>query len=76
VVQERPSFTFTSYEQYTQSLIQWMDYEIKQREKRVYQRTYFFDYIFPLLFHSIKASILETQQHASEVTEVLENDAS
>jgi hypothetical protein len=76
VIQERPEFSFTSYEQYTQSLIQWMDYEIKQREKRVYQRTYFYDYVFPLVFHSIKASILEAQQQAGELTEVLENDAS
>jgi hypothetical protein len=74
--QERPEFSFTSYEQYTQSLIQWMDYEIKQREKQMYQRTYFYEYVFPLVFHSIKASILEIQQEASELTEVLENDVS
>ncbi len=76
ITQDQPEFSFTSYEQYTQSLIQWMDYEIKQREKQVYQRTYFYDYVFPLLFYSIKASLLEVQQQASEVTEVLENDVS
>lgn len=69
-IPDRPMYEFTSYEQYMQSMREWMDYENSHREKRVYQRTYFFNYIFPMVFFSIQASIFEFQHESAELTEV------
>jgi hypothetical protein len=71
---ERPSYEFTTYEQYMQSMKDWMNYENSHREKRVYQRTYFFNFIFPMVFFSIQASIFEYQHKSAELTEVEAND--
>jgi hypothetical protein len=38
----------------------------------VYQRTYFYNYIFPMVFYSIQACILEFQQQSAELTELSE----
>ncbi|MFP4179092.1 MAG: adenylate/guanylate cyclase domain-containing protein [Spirochaetaceae bacterium] len=65
-----PKYDFTTYEQYMQSMREWKDYENSHREKRVYQRTYFFNYIFPMVFYSIQASIYEFQHKSAELTEV------
>lgn len=65
-----PHYDFTTYEQYMQSMREWKDYENSHREKRVYQRTYFFNYIFPMVFYSIQASIYEFQHKSAELTEV------
>ncbi len=73
---ERPSYEFTTYEQYMQSTREWMNYENSHREKRVYQRTYFFNYIFPMIFYSIQASIFEYQYKSAELTEVSAADES
>ena len=73
---ERPEFDFHSYDQHIQSIREWMDYENTYREKRVYQRTYFFNYVFPMLFYSIQACILEFQQQSAELTELSEADVS
>jgi hypothetical protein len=69
-IPDRPKYEFTTYEQYMQSMRDWMDYENSHREKRVYQRTYFFNYIFPMVFYSIQASIFEFQHRSAELTEV------
>ncbi len=69
-IPDRPVYEFNTYEQYMQSMRDWMDYENTHREKRVYQRTYFFNYIFPMVFYSIQASIFEFQQRSAELTEV------
>ncbi len=53
-----------------------MDYETDYREKRVYQRTYFYNYIFPMIFYSIQACIMEFQQESAELTEVSAADVS
>jgi len=73
---ERPDFDFNSYEQHMDSIREWMEYENTYREKRVYQRTYFYNFIFPMMFYSIQACIFEFQQQAAELTELSEADVS
>jgi len=67
---DRPDFEFSSYDQHIESIREWMEYENNYREKRVYQRTYFYNYIFPMFFCSIESSIYEFQQQAAELTEI------
>lgn len=67
---DRPDFEFTSYDQHIESIREWMEYENNYREKRVYQRTYFYNYIFPMFFCSIESSIYEFQQQSAELTEI------
>jgi len=73
---ERPDFDFDDYELHIESVRKWMEYENSYREKRVYQRTYFYNYIFPLFFYSIQASVLEFQHKSAELTELQEADVS
>ena len=40
------------------------------KETRVYQRNYFYSFIYPMVFKSINASILEYQHKAGELAEV------
>jgi class 3 adenylate cyclase len=71
-VPDRPFFDFNNYDQHMTSIREWMDYEASYREKSVYQRTYFYNYIFPMVFYSIQACILEFQQQSAELTELSE----
>ncbi len=73
---ERPDFDFSSYKQHMESIREWMEYENTYREKRVYQRTYFYNFIFPMVFYAIRACIIEFQQKAAELTELSEADVS
>jgi len=73
---ERPDFDFSSYDQHIDNIREWMEYENTYREKRVYQRTYFYNYIFPMFFYSIQACIYEFQQQAAELTEINVADVS
>ncbi len=73
---ERPDFEFDSYRQHMDSIREWMEYENTYREKRVYQRTYFYNFVFPMVFYSIRACIIEFQQQAAELTELSEADVS
>lgn len=73
---ERPGFDFNSYDQHIDSIQEWMEYENTYREKRVYQRTYFYNFIFPMVFYSIQACIFEFQQQAAELTELSAADVS
>lgn len=73
---ERPEFEFSSYDQHLDSIREWMEYENTYREKRVYQRTYFYNYIFPMFFYSIQSCIYEYQQQSAELIELSEADVS
>lgn len=67
---EKPAFIFDSYEGYMDALRKWVIQENSIKEKRVYQRNYFYNYVFPMAFLSIRTSILEYQHKAGELTEV------
>ena len=59
------STVFRNYDQYMNSEIQHINYQYKRTIRNAIHNTYFFNVIFPLVFKSIKASILE-YQHAKQ----------
>ncbi|HOV39598.1 MAG TPA: adenylate/guanylate cyclase domain-containing protein [Spirochaetales bacterium] len=61
------SIVFHNYDQYMNEVIQHVNYHYKRTIRNAIHNTYFFNVIFPLVFKSIKGSILEYQQ-----TKVLE----
>ena len=66
---------FKEYEQYMNQELQSVNDQYKRTIKNSIHNTYFFHVIFPLVFKSIKASILEyqykvTQEEISEVTSI------
>jgi len=67
---EKPVFSFNSYDKYMDALSKWVIRENSVKEKRVYQRNYFYNYVFPMVFLSIRTSILEYQHKTGELTEV------
>lgn len=67
---EGSELSFSNYREYMAKL---KDITIKKnsiKEKRVYQRSHFYNYIFPMIFLSIRASIVEYQNKDAELTEV------
>lgn len=68
--EEKPVFSFNSYDKYMDALSKWVIRENSVKEKRVYQRNYFYNYVFPMVFLSIRTSILEYQHKTGELTEV------
>ena len=67
---DKPVFSFNSYDKYMDALSKWVIRENSVKEKRVYQRNYFYNYVFPMVFLSIRTSILEYQHKTGELTEV------
>ncbi len=67
---EKPELVFNDYNGYMESLKEWVIQKNSLKEKRVYQRNYFYNYVFPMIFLSIRTSILEYQHEAAELTEV------
>lgn len=56
--EEKPVLTFENYNAYMDSLRKWVIEKNSLKEKRVYQRNYFYNYVFPMVFLSIRTSIL------------------
>jgi len=67
---EKPELLFDDYQGYMDALKRWVVQKNSLKEKRVYQRNYFYNYVFPMVFLSIRTSILEYQHIAEELTEV------
>jgi len=67
---EGADLSFSNYREYMAEL---KDLTIKKnsfKEKRVFQRSHFYNYIFPMIFLSMRASIVEYQNKDAELTEV------
>ncbi len=69
-MEKRPELSFSDYKEYMSALKEWIIKKNSVKEKRVYQRNYFFNYIFPMIFISIRTSIIEYQNKDAELTEV------
>ncbi len=69
-VEKKPEHSFSDYKKYMNILKEWIVKKNSVKEKRVYQRNYFYNYIFPMVFMSIRTSIVEYQNEAAELTEV------
>ncbi len=65
------STVFRNYDQYMNAEIQHINYQYKRTIRNAIHNTYFFNVIFPLVFKSIKASILEYQQAKQKETATL-----
>ncbi len=65
------STVFKNYDQYMNAEIQHINYQYKRTIRNAIHNTYFFNVIFPLVFKSIKASILEYQQAKQKEPETL-----
>ncbi|MCK5153625.1 MAG: adenylate/guanylate cyclase domain-containing protein, partial [Spirochaetales bacterium] len=61
---------FADYETYIKELEDLTRKENDHKETRVYQRNYFYSFIYPMVFKSINASILEYQHKAGELSEI------
>ncbi len=70
VAGEKPELSFRDYGEYMTALKTWVIEKNSLKEKRVYQRNYFYNYIFPMIFMSIRTSIIEYQNKDAELTEV------
>ncbi len=66
----KPELIFENYDDYIREIDEWMKKENEHKERRVYQRNYFYSYIYPMVYKSINASIKEYQHQASELSEV------
>ncbi|MCK5673293.1 MAG: adenylate/guanylate cyclase domain-containing protein, partial [Spirochaetales bacterium] len=66
----KPEIRFNNYDTYIDKIEVWTKKENDYKEKRVYQRNYFYNYIYPMVFKSINASILEYQHKEGELSEV------
>ncbi len=69
-MEQKPELSFSDYKKYMSALKEWVIKKNSVKEKRVYQRNYFFNYIFPMMFISIRTSIIEYQNKDAELTEV------
>ncbi len=67
---ESPNILFENYDTYIKELEKNTKKENDIKETRVYQRNYFYSFIYPMVFKSINASILEYQHKTGELTEV------
>jgi len=65
------STVFRNYDQYMNTEMQHINYQYKRTIRNAIHNTYFFNVIFPLVFKSIKASILEYQQAKQQKTATL-----
>ncbi|MCK5675350.1 MAG: adenylate/guanylate cyclase domain-containing protein, partial [Spirochaetales bacterium] len=65
-----PNIEFEDYESFIKELENRTKKENEYKETRVYQRNYFYSYIYPMVFKSINASIIEYQHKAGELSEV------
>ncbi len=70
IIDKKQSISFEDYESYIKELETWTKEENNYKETRVYQRNYFYSFIYPMVFKSIHASILEYQHKTGELTEV------
>lgn len=69
----KPKIDFENYDSYMRKMQEWMTMENSYREKRTYQRSHFFNYIYPMVFISFRTSILEYQHRARIEDEMTEN---
>ena len=67
---DKPEIIFEDYDAYIKEIDQWTKKENEYKETRVYQRNYFYSYIYPMVFKSINASIKEYQYQAAELSEI------
>ena len=68
-----PEENTVHFEDYTTYIANVRKLKLKEnssREKKIYQRTYFYNYLFPTFFAHVEASILEYQQKEAVLTEV------
>ncbi len=63
---DKPHIPFENYNDYMKKMKEWMELENSFREKRTYQRSHFFNYIYPMVFISIRTSIIEYQKSLGE----------
>lgn len=70
-IPEKPHIPFEGYRDYMKKIKEWMELENSFREKRTYQRSHFFNYVYPMVFISVRTSILEYQaeKRAAEAAE-------
>jgi adenylate cyclase len=68
--EDNPNIDFDNYDTFIKELEEWTKKENVHKETRVYQRNYFYSFIYPMVFKSINASILEYQFKAGELSEV------
>ena len=68
--EKKPDIQFEDFEQFIKELDDYTKKENEYKETRVYQRNYFYTYIYPMVFKSINASIMEYQYKAGELSEV------
>jgi adenylate cyclase len=59
---DKPKIPFENYDSYMKKMREWMELENSFREKKTYQRSYFYNFIYPMLFISLRTSILEYQK--------------
>jgi adenylate cyclase len=69
-IKEKPNVLFEKFDAFMTELEDWTKKENEYKETRVYQRNYFYGYIYPMVFKSINASILEYQHKLGELSEV------
>lgn len=67
---DKPEFIFEDYDTYIEEIDKWTKKENEYKELRVYQRNYFYSYIYPMVFMSINASIKEYQLKAADLSEI------
>jgi len=67
---DKADIVFEDYESFIKELEEKTRKENRFKETRVYQRSYFYSYVYPMVFKSINASILEYQHKAGELSEV------
>jgi adenylate cyclase len=65
-IPEKPHIPFEGYRDYMKKIKEWMELESSFREKRTYQRSHFFHYVYPMVFISIRTSILEYEVKQKE----------
>ncbi|MCF6336166.1 MAG: adenylate/guanylate cyclase domain-containing protein [Spirochaetales bacterium] len=70
ILKDKPNIIFEDYDSYIKETDEWIRKENDHKEKRVYQRNYFHNYIYPMVFKSITASIIEFQHLEGELSEV------
>lgn len=69
-LENSPNIIFDDYDSFIKELEVRTRKENDHKETRVYQRNYFYSFIYPMVFKSINASILEYQYKTGELTEV------
>ncbi len=70
VVDPKPEINFEEFDSYIVKMEELTKEEMELKETRVYQRSFFYSYIYPMIFKSIDASIQEYQLKTGELAEI------